>query len=145
MFAKSCSKWCLFYFCESFLWHSAGHCTGSFLFLIYINDLPECINHSKIRLFGDDYIVYRCVHNQQDAKLLQEDVNVVQTWTSTWQMNFIISKRCSINFTQATMHNMENIYYLYDALLLSLDHFKYLGVTLQSNLRYDRRVQDTAA
>ena len=33
--------------------------------LIYINDLPEFVNH---RLFADNYIVYKCMHNQQDAK-----------------------------------------------------------------------------
>ena len=44
-----------------------------------------------------------------------------------------------------TMHKMENTYYLYDIPLLSSDHFKYLGVTLQSNLRYDRQVQDITA
>ena len=25
-----------------------------------------------------------CIHNQQDAKLLQEDINATQTWTSIW-------------------------------------------------------------
>ena len=60
-------------------------------------------------------------------------------------MNFNISKCCSIHFTQATMHKMENTYYLYDTPLLSLDHFKRLRVTLQSNLRYNRHVQDITA
>ena len=40
---------------------------------------------------------------------------------------------------------MENTYYLYDTPLLSLDHFKYLGITLQSNLRYDRHIQEIMA
>ena len=62
------------------------------------------------------------------------------------QMNFnIIFKCCSIHFTQATMHKMDNTYYLYDTPLLSSDHFIYLGVTLQSNLWYDRHVQDIKA
>ena len=114
------------------------------IFLIYINDLHDCVNHSKIRLFADDCILYRCIHNQQDAKLLQDDINAIQTWTSTRQMNFNISKCCSIHFThwQATMYKMENTYYLYDTPLLSSDHLKYLDVTLQSNLTYDRHVQD---
>ena len=122
-----------------------GTVLGPSLFLIYINDFPECVNHSKIRLFANNCIVYRCIHNQQDVKLLQEDINAIQTWTSTRQMNFIISKCYSIHFTQATTHKMENTYYLYDIPLLSSDHFKYLGVTLQSNLRYDRQVQDITA
>ena len=62
-------------------------------------------------------------------------------------MNFNISKCCSIHYTQATMHKMASTYYLYDSPLLSSDHFKYLGVTLQSHLwyRYDRHVQDITA
>ena len=78
-----------------------GTVLGPPLFLIYINDLPECVNHSEIRLFADDCIVYRCIHNQQDAELLQEDINAIQTWASTWQMNFDVSKCCLIHFTQA--------------------------------------------
>ena len=122
-----------------------GTVLGPTLFLIYINDLPECVNHSKIRLLVDNCIVYRCIHNQQDAKLLQEDINAIQTWTSIWQINFNISKCCLIHFTQATTHKMENTYYLHNTLLLSSDHFKYLSVTLQFNLRYDRHVQDMTA
>ena len=61
-------------------------------------------------------------------------------------MNFNI---CKCYFTQATTHKMENTYryYLYDTSLLSsdLNHFKYPGITLQSNLRYDRHVQDITA
>ena len=82
---------------------------------------------------------------QQDAELLQEDINAIQTWASTWQINFNVSKCCSIHFTQAITYKMENTYYLYDTPLLSLDHFKYLGITLQSNLRYDRHIQEITA
>ena len=60
-------------------------------------------------------------------------------------MNFNVSKCCSIHFTQTITYKMENTYYLYDTPLLSLDHFKYLGITLQSNLRYDRHIQDITA
>ena len=50
-----------------------GTVLGPSLFLIYINGLPEFVNHSKIRLFADDCIVYR--YKQQDTKLLQQDIN----------------------------------------------------------------------
>ena len=71
----------LFYFCEvSSGVLQQGTVLGPSLFLIYINDFPECVNHSKIRLFANNCIVYRCIHNQQDVKLLQEDINAIQTW-----------------------------------------------------------------
>ena len=47
--------------------------------------------------------------------------------------------------TQATSHKKKTMYYLYDISLLSSDHFKYLGVILQSNLTYDRHIQDITA
>ena len=130
----------LFYFCESSSGVPQGTVLIPSLFLIYVNDLPECVNHSKIRLFADDCIVYRCIHNQQDTKLLQEDINAIQTWTSTWQMKFKIFKWHSKHFTQATIHKMENTYYLmihgcYPQTTLNI------LVSLQFNLRYDRHVQ----
>jgi retron-type reverse transcriptase len=36
-----------------------GTVLGPILVLIYINDLPEYIKYSRIRLFADDSIIYR--------------------------------------------------------------------------------------
>ena len=52
-----------------------------------------------------------------------------------------LSKCCLIHFTQAIKHKVENthsIHHYYPQITLSI----YLGITLQSNLRYDRYVQD---
>ena len=35
-----------------------GTVLGPILFLIYINDLPDCIMYSTIRLFAEDCIIY---------------------------------------------------------------------------------------
>ena len=58
------------------------------LFLIYINDLPDCIKHSTIRLFADNCIIYRQILNDNDTLLLQEDINAITNWASTWLMRF---------------------------------------------------------
>jgi hypothetical protein len=53
---------------------------------IYINDLPDYIKHSKIRLFADDSIIYRPIKTQADCIKLQEDlesaVKIYLLWTS---------------------------------------------------------------
>ena len=52
-----------------------GTVLGPLLFLIYINDLPNCVNSSTIRLFADDCLIYKEIHSQQDTEDLQADLD----------------------------------------------------------------------
>jgi hypothetical protein len=49
-----------------------GTVLGPILFLIYINDLPEYIKHSRIRRFADDSMIYRQIKSQSDCLKLQD-------------------------------------------------------------------------
>ena len=41
------------------------------LFLIFINDLLDCISHSTLRMFADDCLLYKTIRSPQDAIDLQ--------------------------------------------------------------------------
>ena len=45
-----------------------GTVLGSFLFLVYINDFNEYIQHSTLKLFADDSIIYKTIRNKEDAQ-----------------------------------------------------------------------------
>ena len=117
-----------------------GSVLGPLLFIIYINDLPDYIKHCKVRLFADDCVLYRSVVNYNDTLLIQEDLLSLQMWSHDWLMNFNVSKCHSMNITQSKNY-INTIYYFNDTPLSAVDHCKYLGATLQSDLNWDRHIQ----
>ena len=65
---------------------------GPILFLIYINDLPDGVENSTVRLFADDCIIYRPIRNKKDTDLLQSDLDAVGSWENTRLMQFYADK-----------------------------------------------------
>jgi hypothetical protein len=65
-----------------------GNVLGPILFLIYINDLPEYLKYSQLKLFDDDSIIYRDIKSHQDCQKLQHDLDVAAQWESAWLMAF---------------------------------------------------------
>ena len=65
-----------------------GTVLGLILFIIYMNDVVDNIKHSKIRPFADDVILYKEIISVSDVKQLQEDLQSLQLWESTWLLKF---------------------------------------------------------
>ena len=68
-----------------------GSVLGPLLFLIFINDIAQDLN-SNIRLFADDALLYRSIRSQEDHNRMQEDLDTLAHWASTWCMEFNVTK-----------------------------------------------------
>ena len=59
-----------------------GTVLGPILFLVYINDLHQCINHSLISHFADDTRILKAITTADDVSLLQQDLNYTIAWSN---------------------------------------------------------------
>lgn len=112
-----------------------GSILGPLLFIIFINDLPECVN-SLCKIFADDTKIYSSSDNQ---KLLQDDLLALLDWSRKWQLKFNIDK-CSI------LHigkDDSNRYYMdesHNNELKQTTKEKDVGVTFDTNLKFDTHI-----
>ena len=117
-----------------------GTVLGPILFLVYINDLPDVIKYSHVRLFADDCILYKQVLSTSDAQKLQSDLDSLYHWAETWLMRFNTSKCHVMHITQAKLNRTNFSYNLSGNSLNVMNESKYLGVTIQSNLKWKSHV-----
>ena len=120
-----------------------GSVLGPLLFLLYINDLPENIV-SQVRLFADDTAVYITVKNDTEENTLQEDLNRLQKWEHTWDMEFNPSKCTVINITRSKTP-YKSSYTLHGQTLATVSDAKYLGVCITSNLSWNKHINQVTA
>ena len=120
-----------------------GTVLGPALFLVYINDLPQCVS-STPRLFADDCILYREISNHQDTVALQSDLFSLQNWEKMWLMEFAEEKCKVLRITRKTSRNIIlHDYNIHGHSLESVKEGKYLGVTLQDKLSFTPHVNST--
>lgn len=113
-----------------------GTVLGPTLFLIFINDIVHQCN-SSIRLFADDAVVYRKITSQLDHNILQQDLNKLDSWARTWQMQFNTYKCQLLPITNKRNSSLFN-YSLNSQSLASTAEYDYLGVRCSSDMRWNR-------
>jgi len=113
-----------------------GSVLGLVLFLVYINNLPSQVDCS-VELFADNTLMYQVVKNTDDERRFQANLNLLTGWAGRWKMSFNVTK-CKVIAFQARRPVPE--YTMNNIALEHTDHCKYLGVTLQSNLRFNNHI-----
>ena len=122
-----------------------GTVLGPILFLIYINDLHQCINHSIISHFADDTRILRAIGLASDVTLLQEDLHKANTWSEDNKMVLHEDKFELLCHTTKKSNPFQelpfsNQFFEYETtsgtIITPVDTVKDLGIHITTNLSY---------
>ena len=100
--------------------------------MVYVNDLPDTVLHSKMLLFADDTKCFRQIKSQTDQQILQADLNFLSNRSTVSRLSFIIHLRvCTFHLTKfSTSYELNNC-----SINSQLSH-KDLGVIICTDLQW---------
>ena len=120
-----------------------GTVLGPLLFILYVNDIAEGVS-SNIKLFADDCLVYRDINNISDTQKLQQDLDRLVEWSSTWQMQFNAKKCHTLRITKKRCP-VKHDYIMLGHRLEVVEHHPYLGLEFSNELSWNHHLDQTKA
>ena len=88
---------CLSSVCRVLSGVSQGIVLGSVLFILFVNDITECMAENvSVELFADDAKIYTVITDgKTSSNQLQHSLDLVVSWAENWQLKLSPSK-CSV-------------------------------------------------
>ena len=131
-----------------------GTVLGPLLFLIYLNDITNCLNSCDLSCFADDTRIYKSISYSEHTKLLQDDLINVSNWSLHNNMKLHADKFVYVNFnTRSSKFPLANLPFYKDnfqyitsegTILETTDSVLDLGITFSEDLSWNHHTYSIA-
>ena len=124
-----------------------GSVLGPLLFLIYVNDIANCLTHSKLIYFADDTTVFlssKCINDLY--KNMNSDLDDLTNWFKANRLALNVNKSNCMLFQPNGNHNT-----LGNTLNIGVDpiehklYCKFMGIFIDNQLRWNNHLSHISA
>ena len=125
-----------------------GSVLGPLFYIIYANDVVKMVKHCKVAMYADDTVLYTANKNfTKSVRFMQEDMSSISTWCARNGIRMNVDKTCSMLF--GNPKRLKDLppfeINLEGELVKKVNSYKYLGITLDGQLNFNKHIQRTIA
>ena len=114
------------------------------LFSIFINDLAEELNHSKLGIPLDENLVVSTLLYADDIVILAENeenlqslLNIIANWCKQWKLEVNLTKTNILHIRKKSQNQSQYWFLLGNKTVEYCTEYKYLGTTINEFLGFD--------
>ena len=112
-----------------------GSVLGPLLFILFINDLPDCVKNT-VKIFADDL---KLIANVSDKASIDNDLKCLEDWEKMWLLEFNLDK-CKVLHIELN-NNQHLDYTLNNCKLIKSVQEKDLGVLTSGTLLWNDQIE----
>lgn len=119
-----------------------GSILSPLLFALFINDLPTLIK-CRILLFADDLKIFLKINSLEDARQLQNDINIVLQWCTINNLHVNANKCYIMSFTKRRDTTFQYFSYKLNGLTIErVNSIRDLGVIFDAKLSFENHFRN---
>jgi len=117
-----------------------GSVLGPILFILYINDISECLpSDIHVKLYADDLKSYCKINNSHSVDLFRSALDALSVWATDWQLPISAEKSTWMKISNKNV--ADQITFILDGKTLKhSNELKDLGVTFTSKLNFSNHI-----
>ena len=122
-----------------------GSVLGPLLLNLFVLDLPNFVQ-SNLPQYADDTLLYRPIYSEDDVTIMQKDLDNIISWCILNKM-CLNADKCKVMRLSKKLACDGNIpsYKISNSSLSVVQNYKYLGVIISSNLKWNDHVNHVAS